>query len=265
MTQSVKSIYARVFKEAKIPDVAAAALLARVGVESSFDPKAHNKKDPGVDGSQGGFQWNGPRLKAMWAYADKQQKPRDDPETQARFLVEEVYGREGTEGNWGKKLLAAETPEEAAKAAMNLARPAGWTPKNPERGLGYNKTLKATAENLGIDLKEAQLYRGEEKREAQRVEDRKKYGLTNEEFESIMSEADNIDSTKAPKEEEGVTTLLDDGLQPGELGTLLMGVAAKLDGTINKHNEIVRGSRNRDLYGTSSIGGFLSQAKNVGG
>lgn len=140
------NVIRRVLQREKFPPMAIAATLARLGAESRFDPRAINKGDA-ADGTDsiGMNQWNMGRLANLRAYAKKKGTTIDDVETQAEFYAKEVKGGYGgQEATYGKKLLAATTPDEAAKATISLARPGGWTPQNPERGLGYADTLATT-------------------------------------------------------------------------------------------------------------------------
>lgn len=137
----------------KLPPLAVAALVSRAGVESNFDPAAHNPADPGPEGSRGAFQWNGSRLADLKKFAQAEGKPVTDLTLQARFLAKEVRGEIGTEKKWGDKLLAASTPDEALAAATGLARPQGWTAKNPQGALGYDdsaKLMRTISTFLGI-------------------------------------------------------------------------------------------------------------------
>lgn len=126
--------------------MAIAASLARFSAESRFDPNALNPGD-GADGSDsiGINQWNSTRAKNLERFARKLGKPVNDVAVQALFYAREVKGDFGRkESKWGKLLLNAQTPEDAAKGAISLARPRGWTPSNPERGLGFKEQLHAT-------------------------------------------------------------------------------------------------------------------------
>ena len=125
--------------------MAIAASLARFSAESRFDPNALNIGD-GADGSDsiGINQWNSGRARNLKAFARKQGTSANDVATQALFYAKEVKGEIGGEGKFGKLLLNARTPEEAAAGAISLARPKGWTAANPAGGLGYKQQLAAT-------------------------------------------------------------------------------------------------------------------------
>jgi hypothetical protein len=128
-------------------DIAAKGALARIRQESGFNPKAINKNDagPGLH-SQGIFQWNRDRLDNLKRFGGKNWQ---DVETQARFFAAEAKGKIGGEGKYGSKLLAAKTPEQAAEAVISMARPSGWTSKNPRGGHGWNNTVN-WARNMNV-------------------------------------------------------------------------------------------------------------------
>lgn len=143
----------RALGEEGFSPLAISASLARFAAESNFDPNAINRDDAGPGfHSRGLNQWNRDRLSNLKKFASRSGANWKDPYTQAKFYAAEVKGLIGREGKYGRKLLAAQTPEDAAKAAISLARPGGWTPKNPENGLGYKKTLKYTKQFAGGDF-----------------------------------------------------------------------------------------------------------------
>lgn len=125
-------------------DVAIAASMARFSAESKFDTRALNPKD-GSDGSDsiGINQWNSGRARALKSFANSPGQSGDwtDPRTQALFYAKEV---KDSEAKYGSRLLAAQTPDEAAQAVMGMVRPQGWSPANPTGGLGYKQTLADT-------------------------------------------------------------------------------------------------------------------------
>jgi hypothetical protein len=88
----------------------------------------------GRDGSDsiGVAQWNGPRARALKAYAESKGVPWTDLNTQLEFLHSELKGPEGTAY---KGLQAAQTPEEAARAMLAYERPKDWNKpgSHPER------------------------------------------------------------------------------------------------------------------------------------
>lgn len=148
-SQNAKVI-ARILKEEGFSERAIRASLARMKQESNFNPLALNKNDGGKGKhSRGIFQWNRERLDALERFAGKY-GGRDSLEAQARFYAQEVKGKIGGEGAYGRRLLAAQTDEDAAKAAISLARPKGWKRNAPERGHGFQNTLRWTKD---LDVK----------------------------------------------------------------------------------------------------------------
>jgi len=130
----------RELKAAGFPRLAIAALLGRIDVESGFNPTAVNKDDPN-GGSVGIFQWNGSRRDSLIAFAAQQNADPEDVALQARFLAAEVKGEIGTEGRHGKRLLESSNPVEAVENVTRLARPSGFTPDNPQGGIGFRRSL----------------------------------------------------------------------------------------------------------------------------
>lgn len=132
----------RILKEEGFSDIAASAALARMRQESSLNPNARRKNDagPGKD-SVGIFQWNRERLAGLERFAQKQGTTKYDLETQVRYFANEA---KTTESEYGSKLLSAKTPYQAAVAAISMARPLGWTKKNPTAGHGWNNTVNWT-------------------------------------------------------------------------------------------------------------------------
>ena len=141
------SLIRRVLQEEGFSDRAIRASLARMKQESNFNPLAINKNDAGPGKhSRGIFQWNRERLSALQNFARNRDEDWQSVETQARFFAHEARG---SEKRWGSRLLAATTDEEAAKAAISMARPAGWKSSAPELGHGYANTLSWT-KNLDV-------------------------------------------------------------------------------------------------------------------
>jgi hypothetical protein len=114
---------------------AAAGLTGRFIRESGLDPSATNPGD-GADGStsSGVGQWNGPRGAALQQFASTNGLNPNDLRTQLEFSWQELNGPERSTLT---ALNAAQTPRDAATAAIGYERPAGWTPNNPTAGLGY--------------------------------------------------------------------------------------------------------------------------------
>jgi hypothetical protein len=104
----------------------AAGLVGNLLVESGsrIDPRAVNPRD-GRDGSDsiGIAQWNSTRAQALRNFAAERGRPVNDLETQLAYLVSELNG---PERRAGERLRAAQTPDEAARAAVSFFRPAGY-------------------------------------------------------------------------------------------------------------------------------------------
>jgi hypothetical protein len=114
---------------------AAAGLTGRFIRESGLNPNATNPND-GADGSASGGigQWNGSRGIALQQFAAQNGLNPNDMRTQLEFSWQELNGPErGTL----TALNGAQTPQDAATAAIGYERPAGWTRSNPTAGLGY--------------------------------------------------------------------------------------------------------------------------------
>lgn len=86
--------------------------------ESAFNPQA-----VGDNGNAYGLaQWNGPRKRALFDFAERQGKNPADPNVQMDFLAHEVQGPESAA--WGK-IAATSDPRAAAAAVLNyFERPA---------------------------------------------------------------------------------------------------------------------------------------------
>lgn len=100
-----------------IPAPAALGIVSRMRAESNLNPGI-NEIAPVVPGSRGGYglnQWTGPRRKQFEAFAAAQGKPVDDLDTQLDFTVWEL---QNTEKAAGDAVLAAQSPEEAARLYM---------------------------------------------------------------------------------------------------------------------------------------------------
>lgn len=149
---SNRATIATVLKQEGFSPMAVAGALGRIRAESAFNPQARRENDagPGKD-SFGIFQWNRDRLTRLKRFAAERGKDWRDVATQAHYFAAEVKGEVGSEGAWGKRLLAATTPEEAAKAAISMARPMGWAESNPAGGHGFKKQLGWTQEYVGVE------------------------------------------------------------------------------------------------------------------
>lgn len=119
--------------------VQAAGMVGRWQVEAYPELKTGALGD-GSLASYGIGQWNQDRKQALKDFASQQ---GDDPNrpsliTQVRFGNHELRTNESTAGN---ALKAAQTPEDAAKAAMMYERPKGYSPDSPESGMHYDRTV----------------------------------------------------------------------------------------------------------------------------
>ncbi len=130
----------RILEEEGFSSVAIAGALARMRAESNFNPKAVAKNDAGKgNDSVGIFQWNRDRLANLKKFAKGRGEDWQGVKAQARFFAHEA---KTTEKTWGSRLLNAKTAEQAAEAAISMARPQGWTSKNPRAGHGWKKTAQ---------------------------------------------------------------------------------------------------------------------------
>lgn len=150
----VIQIVRKTLADAGLSRVAIAGAMARIASESSFDPTAIRKNDAGPGKhSRGLFQWNRERLTGLERFAKAEGKSMYDPAVQAKYFVAELHG---SESKYGQKLLNASNPRDAARAAISLARPGGWSARNPEGGHGFSNTLRLTkqfaAGNFGGQL-----------------------------------------------------------------------------------------------------------------
>lgn len=113
----------------------AAGIVGNLQGESGRDlnPYATNKGD-GRDGSDsiGIAQWNGTRAQALKDYAAERGVPWTDLNIQLDFLHREL---KGSENSAYRQLMAATTPEEAARAMLAYERPKDWNKpgSHPER------------------------------------------------------------------------------------------------------------------------------------
>lgn len=122
--------------------VQAAGWVGRLFQESNLNPNARNPGD-GRDGSDsvGINQWNGDRAKNLKAFAAARGKDWTDFGTQVEFIDHEARNSM-PERTAFLAMQNAKTPEDAAKAAMHFARPAGYTSATPEAGHGFDNTVK---------------------------------------------------------------------------------------------------------------------------
>lgn len=140
-----------------LPPAAAAGLVGNFAAESNLNPNASRPGD-GSDGSQsrGLGQWNGQRAQNLNAYAAKYGLNPSDPKTQADFSLNElgVKGNKGDPGygsqaSSGRALMAAQTPQDAATAALGYERPQGYSAAHPENSLGYAKRITMAQALMG--------------------------------------------------------------------------------------------------------------------
>lgn len=138
MQQAMKHYIAR-----GISPVMAAGIIGNLVQESSLNTSALNPGD-GSDGSDsiGLGQWNGPRARALKAFAAERGASPDDFSTQLDFVLHEL---ETTEGAAYERLKAARTVDEATAAMIGYERPAGWSADNPRGGHGWNNRLAMAA------------------------------------------------------------------------------------------------------------------------
>lgn len=100
-----------------VPEHVALGIVSRMKAESRLDPGINEIK-PVVPGSRGGYglnQWTGPRRVQYEQFAAARGKPVDDLQTQLDFTVWELRN---TEKKAGDAVLAASTPDEAARIYM---------------------------------------------------------------------------------------------------------------------------------------------------
>lgn len=113
----------------------AAGIVGNLQGESgqNLNPNAVNRGD-GRDGSNsiGIGQWNGSRAQALRAFAESKGVPWNDINTQLEFLHSEL---KGPEAKAYQGVLAAQNPEEAARAFLGYERPKDWNKpgSHPER------------------------------------------------------------------------------------------------------------------------------------
>lgn len=107
-----------------------AGIVGNLVQESGLNPTI-----PGDSGiSHGLGQWNGDRFAALKQFAAANGSQWTDPKIQVRFIDHEL---KSSEGQAYKRLMAAQTPEQAAAAFIGYERPRGFTWDNPAGGHGY--------------------------------------------------------------------------------------------------------------------------------
>jgi hypothetical protein len=107
----------------------AALLTAEAGAESNYNPNQIHDNGTGY----GLWGHRNERWNAMAQYAGSKYPSM---EKQAEFALQELRNRPE-----GKQVLAAQTPEELARAGMFFERPRGFTPQNPEGGHNWSGRL----------------------------------------------------------------------------------------------------------------------------
>jgi hypothetical protein len=147
----VKSkVYNSLIKNGVSP-VAAIGLTGNLAQESGFRTDARNRGD-GRDGSDsiGLAQWNQDRAKNLLGFAASKGLDWRDPDVQGAFIAHEL---KTTEGRAGQALAQAQTPEEAARAAIGYFRPAGFTWNNPMMAHGAENRIaqaRRAAQEFGV-------------------------------------------------------------------------------------------------------------------
>jgi hypothetical protein len=119
---------------------AAAAMVGHGMQESGFDPNATG--DHGA--AKGIFQWRDERLAGLHSFAAASGLDPNSIDTQLGYMDHELNT---TERKAGDALRAATDVRGAARAGMMYERPQGYTPDNPEGGLGWANRF-GTAQRL---------------------------------------------------------------------------------------------------------------------
>jgi hypothetical protein len=127
--------------------VQAAGIVGNLLAESSLRPDAKNPQDPGT--SIGLAQWNMGRKAALVSFARTRGKDWTDFETQLEFVDHELSTTERVSGT---ALKQARTVDQAVSAMIGYERPAGWTPRNPRGGHGFDNRLRYAQAALDLDL-----------------------------------------------------------------------------------------------------------------
>ena len=154
-------IIRKILKEEGFSEYGIRGSLARLRQESNLNPKALRKNDAGPGKhSRGILQWNRKRLAALQKFGGNKW---EDIATQARFYAKELKGeiKGSDESKYGLRLKNAKSDEEAARAAISVARPRDWTPQNPERGHGFKNTLNWTKNWAAKQAGESTQYAGD--------------------------------------------------------------------------------------------------------
>jgi len=122
----------------------AAGIVGNLMAESNLNTGALNPGD-GADGSNsiGIAQWNGPRAKALQAYAAQNGGNPSDLTTQLGFVDHELNT---TETGVRDRLRQAKNPVEAAAAFVGYERPQGWSADNPYGAHGWGNRARYASE-----------------------------------------------------------------------------------------------------------------------
>jgi hypothetical protein len=121
----------------------AAGIVGNLMHESGLNTGAYNANDPG--GSVGVGQWNRERRAELEKFAAQQGKPASDFGTQLAFVQHEL---ETSESGSGEALKSAKNVGEATAIMIGYERPKGWTPDNPQGGLGWKSRLNYAGQVL---------------------------------------------------------------------------------------------------------------------
>lgn len=125
---------------------AAAAMVGHATQESGVNPTG----PAGDNGTaQGMFQWRGDRLVGLHNYAADKGLDPNHIDTQLGFMDQELNT---TEKKAGDALRAATTVRDATRAGMAYERPQGWTPDNPEAGLGWANRFGTASRLAGVPV-----------------------------------------------------------------------------------------------------------------
>lgn len=122
--------------------VQAAALAGNAMAESAGRPTVTGDAGKAL----GLFQWHPDRQANLQRFAASQGLDPRAEETQLAFKDWEFRN---TEAGPGRKLFAAQTPEEANAAVLASLRPKGYTSQDPTQSMDYGKRLANTYSFLG--------------------------------------------------------------------------------------------------------------------
>lgn len=132
----------------------AAALAGNAMAESSGSTSVVGDKGKAL----GLFQWHPDRQANLNRFATSQGLDPRAEETQLAFKDWELRN---TEASAGRKLFAAQTPEEANAAVLSSLRPSGYTAQDPTKSMDYGKRLANTYSFLGSTPQQSQAVFGQ--------------------------------------------------------------------------------------------------------